>query len=212
MLCRWSGKEWSFQQTTQGKTVHGWKAPLSTQAWEWLSERTTLVPQEFVLQESRTSSSGNWILAGWKNKMNLLSTPAAEHTVFKFSHWEGQCISNQWVARILLIQNPTCFLMCVLQQWTSGKEYSRRTAGHCQHGRQFKSKNVASYVNEADSRKLSWHLLVLAYLMSQRWHGVISGSLFSGNSNSNLSHTAISDQDLHVNRNEAVLMKPNSLI
>lgn len=87
-----------------GETLHGWKVPLSTQAWwQWLSEKTTLVPQEFVLQESQTSSGGNWILAGWKNKMKFLSTPAAGHTVFKFWYWEGQCVSKLWVARILLI-------------------------------------------------------------------------------------------------------------
>lgn len=104
------GKGMILSANNTGETLRGWKVPLSTQAWwEWLSEKTSLVPKEFVLQDSWTSSSSKWILAGWQDKMNFLSTSAARHTVFKFWYWEGQCTSNQLTARILLIPKTNMF-------------------------------------------------------------------------------------------------------
>lgn len=128
-----------------GETLHGWKVPLFT----CMMRMAFWKKQLLCLRSFSCRSPGplqvaiESLLAG-RTKWTSCPPQQLDTQYLNFDIEKGSAYQTSELQESYLSQNPTCFLKCVLQQWTSGKEYSRRTAGHCQHSRKFKSKNVAS--------------------------------------------------------------------
>lgn len=131
VLGRWSGHKCSFQEKNMGITLHGWNISLSIWGrWVWLSQKTMLVLQELVMQQSGTSSNGKRL----EGQNELLVHQQPDSRCLHIDIEKGNVYQNSKLQKAYWTLKRTCFLKRVLQQWTSGKEHSRRIAGHWQYG------------------------------------------------------------------------------
>lgn len=129
-----------LQQTTQGKLFMVGRFPCPHRHDDnGFLKRQLLCLRSLSCRNPKPLQVAIGSLLVGRTKWNSCPLQQLDTQYLNFDIEKGNAYQNCELQESYWSQKPTCFLKCVLQQWTSGKEYSR-TAGHCQHGRQFKSK------------------------------------------------------------------------